>query len=69
MGKFRSFLTGSVLGVIGGILIAPKKGEETRKALKEESEKLGTTVSDVSNKVNSVSKGIIEKVKIFLSKG
>ena len=38
MGRFKGFLTGGILGMIAGVLMAPKKGEETRQQLKEESE-------------------------------
>lgn len=68
MGKFKSLLTGGILGLIAGVLIAPKKGEETREKLKEESSKLSEKIKDTTEKTNKIVNDIVEKTKGFFSK-
>lgn len=68
MGKFKSFLAGGLLGVIGGLLIAPKKGEETRDKLKEETSKLSEKIKDTTEKTNKIVNDVIEKTKSFFNK-
>ena len=43
---FFSFLTGAVIGAGLALLFAPQSGEETRKQIKDFSEKLGSEVKD-----------------------
>ena len=46
-GFFKGFIFGSIVGIVTGILLAPKSGRETREELGEEAEKLFTqTKSD-----------------------
>jgi gas vesicle protein len=56
---FFSFLTGAVVGAGLALLFAPQSGEETRKQIKDFSEKLGSEVKDGVEKVS-------EKAKIFM---
>jgi len=65
-----SFLIGASLGVIAGILIAPKTGEETREDVKEKLNTIKSKVDDLyekslekTNELVSKSEGIIEKGK------
>lgn len=40
------FVAGAAAGIITGLLIAPRKGEETREIIKDKAKKVSTTVSD-----------------------
>ncbi len=65
-----SFLVGAGLGVIVGILIAPKAGDETREDVKEKLNTMKVKVDDLyekslekTNEIVSKSEGLIEKGK------
>lgn len=46
------FLTGLVTGVVAGVLIAPEKGEDTRKKIADSAKNIGTSVGDTFKKEN-----------------
>ena len=65
-----SFLVGAGIGVIVGILMAPKAGEETREDVKEKLNTMKLKVDNLyeksiekTNEIVSKSEGIIEKGK------
>ena len=49
---FIGFLTGLAAGVITGVLLAPDKGDETRKVLAEKAKSLGSDVSSQLDQIN-----------------
>ncbi|MDX2305394.1 MAG: YtxH domain-containing protein [Microscillaceae bacterium] len=74
---FIGFLTGLAAGVITGVLLAPDKGDETRKMLAERAKSLGSDVSAQFDhlgidKINEAAKEIanraIEAVNKILKK-
>ena len=67
------FICGAAIGAGLGILFAPKKGSETRKELKEKTEKLAKDVKnmdkkDIKNKLETVTETIKEKGNALLKK-
>lgn len=46
------FLTGLVTGVVAGVLIAPEKGEDTRKKIADSAKNISTSVGDTLKKEN-----------------
>ena len=46
-GRFRSFLTGAMVGAGLGILLAPREGSETRNQLKNSFNTLVDTIKDI----------------------
>lgn len=40
------FVAGAAAGIITGLLIAPRKGEETRQLIKDKAKKVSTNLSD-----------------------
>lgn len=58
-------IIGGILGAVGGILFAPKKGTEVRKDLKNKldqyQEKAGEVLQDVQKKANTLGKDITNK--------
>jgi len=75
MGKLKGFLTGGILGMIAGVLLAPKKGEETRKQLKEESDKLSEKAKPIIEQAKPIfdqakikAAEVFEKTRDFLNK-
>lgn len=65
---FRGILAGGIAGFIGGVLMAPKKGEETRKELGEKKEQLAGWWSDQSEHVKHVAENIHQKKDELLEK-
>ncbi len=63
MGKLRSLLTGGIIGVIAGLLMAPQKGDKTRKKLKEEGEKLNEKAQELGKTVKEKGTEVIDKAK------
>ena len=49
---FFSFLTGAAIGAGLALLFAPQSGKETRKQIKDFSEKLGSEVKDEVEKIS-----------------
>ena len=58
--KFRSFLTGTFVGVGLGILLAPKEGNETRNDLKKSFSLLVDTVKDID--IEETKENLLKKV-------
>jgi gas vesicle protein len=65
---FFSFLTGTVIGAGLALLFAPQSGKETRKQIKDFSDKLGGEVKDGVDKFGERAKGFIEGAKDTFSK-
>ena len=58
--KFRSFLTGTFVGVGLGILLAPKEGNETRNDLKKSFSLLMDTIKDID--IEETKENLLKKV-------
>ena len=58
--KFRSFLTGTFVGVGLGILLAPKEGNETRNDLKKSFSLLVDTIKDID--IEETKENLLKKV-------
>ena len=65
---FFSFLTGAALGAGLALLFAPQSGKETRKQIKDLSEKLGGEMKDEVEKISERAKGLIDGAKDTFSK-
>jgi len=65
---FFSFLTGAAIGAGLALLFAPQSGKETRKQIKDFSEKLGGEVKDGVDRISEKAKGFIEKGKETFAK-
>ena len=63
MGRLKGFFTGGLLGLIAGVLVAPKKGEETRQELKVEGEKLSTKAQEISKTAKEKYEEVIAQAK------
>ncbi len=59
---FFSFLTGAALGAGLALLFAPQSGKETRKQIKDFSDKLGNDVKDEAEKISSRVKYEVDKL-------
>ena len=68
MGKIKTFLTGGIIGAVVGVLFAPKKGDETRKDLSAETEKLSGKAKDMTATIKEKAQPVIDKVKEALNK-
>lgn len=60
---FFSFLTGAAIGAGLALLFAPQAGKETRKQIKDFSEKLGNEVKDGVDMVGEKAKTFIDDAK------
>ncbi len=49
---FKGLLFGAAAGTVGGLLFAPRSGNETRKKLIEELEEATTLTNDLNNSLN-----------------
>jgi gas vesicle protein len=65
---FFSFLTGAALGAGLALLFAPQSGKETRKQIKDLSEKLSGEMKDEVEKISEKAKGLIEGARDTFSK-
>jgi gas vesicle protein len=59
---FFSFLTGAALGAGLALLFAPQSGKETRKQIKDLSDKLSSEVRDEAEKIGSKVKYEVDKI-------
>lgn len=64
-----SFLIGASLGIIAGILIAPKSGEETREDVKEKLNTIKSKVDDLYEKSIEKTNEIVSKGEVLIEKG
>jgi len=64
--KFSYLLIGLGLGAIAGLLLAPRSGEETRKYLRERSNKGLDTLNQRDGKLSESAEGIVKKGKEFI---
>lgn len=64
--KFPSFIIGMALGAVAGLLLAPRRGEETRKYLRERSTKGLDTLNQQAGKLLETADGIVKKGKEFI---
>ena len=46
-GKFASFILGGIAGVVGGLLLAPKSGRQTREDIKKKADEVINQSKDV----------------------
>lgn len=58
-------MLGAALGAVGGILFAPKKGEETRKELKSKFDEMNSQPGGVVGGLQEKGKEVAEQVKEF----
>lgn len=63
-----SFLLGVGAGVVLGILVAPKSGEETREDIKEKFENIKDKVEDIYEKGKEKTSDILQKGNEVLDK-
>ena len=69
MKMFLSFITGAALGAIAGIVLAPESGRETRKKIREYSDKLSEDLKEEYGKAKAFAdekKGKILETKVKL---
>ena len=64
--KFPSFIIGVALGAVAALLLAPRRGEETRKYLRERSTKGLDTLNQQAGKLLETADGIVKKGKEFI---
>src|SRR5713226_2989746 len=64
--KFPYFLVGMGLGAIAGLLLAPRSGEETRKFLRERSNKSLDYLNQQAGKLRESAEEIVKKGKEFI---
>ncbi len=57
---FKGLLFGVAAGTVGGLLLAPRSGNETRKKLIEELEEAATLTNDLNNSLNHFKSALIE---------
>ena len=60
---FLGALFGAVAGAVAGVVMAPKSGEETRKDIKDEAEKVGDKVQETGKKWFNVGKKKVESIE------
>jgi len=60
---FFGFLTGAAIGAGLALLFAPQSGKETRKKIKEMSDKVGGEVKEGYEKVSGKAKAIVDGAK------
>jgi gas vesicle protein len=66
--KLPYLLVGMGLGVIAGLLVAPRSGEETRKYLRERSTKGLDTLHQQAGKLRESAEGVVQKGKEIMSR-
>ncbi len=61
-----AFLTGAIAGVIAGVLLAPKSGEETRRALRGYAKRTEEEVIEKAKEARAALDDMIERGKHFV---
>ncbi len=69
MKVFISFLFGAAVGAGLGMLFAPQSGKETRRKIKEFSDKVGDEVKDGYDKLSEKAKSFAEGARSKFRKG
>ena len=62
-----AFLGGAVAGVVAGVLLAPKSGEETRRAVKGHVRRVEEEVLEKAKEARAALDGTIERGKHFIA--
>jgi gas vesicle protein len=62
-----AFLAGAIVGVVAGVLLAPKSGEETRRQLKGYARKAEEEVIEAAKEVRAAVDDTIERGKEFVA--
>jgi len=62
-----AFLGGAIAGVVAGILLAPKSGEETRRELKEYARRTEEEVVERAKEARAALDEVIERGKHFVA--
>ena len=62
-----AFLSGAIAGVIAGILLAPKSGEETRRELREYARRTEEEVLEKAKEARAALDEVIERGKQFVA--
>jgi gas vesicle protein len=66
--RFPYFLVGMGLGVVAGLLFAPRSGEETRRYLRERRNKGLDTLNRQAGKLRESAEAVVEKGKKFMGR-
>jgi gas vesicle protein len=69
MKVFISFLAGAAVGAGLGLLFAPQSGKETRRKIKELSDKVGDEVKDGYDKISEKAKTLVDGARTKFRKG
>ena len=62
-----AFLGGAMAGVVAGLLLAPKSGEETRRAVREYARKAEEEVLEKAKEARAALDEVIERGKHFIA--
>ncbi|WP_455387855.1 YtxH domain-containing protein [Petrachloros mirabilis] len=62
-----AFLSGAIAGVVAGVLLAPKSGEETRRELKEYARRTEEEVIEKAKEARAALDEVIERGKHFVA--
>jgi gas vesicle protein len=63
MKMFLSFITGAALGAIFGVLFAPQPGTETRKKVRDLSDRLTQDFKEEYSKMSGKAKTLVDETK------
>ncbi|MEW6354593.1 MAG: YtxH domain-containing protein [Pseudomonadota bacterium] len=67
--KFGYFMAGAGMGVIAGLLFAPRSGEEMRKLIRERAEEGGEYLKTKAHELGDRAGEIVEKGKEWAERG
>ena len=63
MKTFLSFLTGAALGAIAGLILAPQSGKETRRKIREYSDKFSEDLKEEYEKASNKAKTFTDEAR------